>query len=109
MEGHLHDSSNVLRHLRGRYFYMFTALCLVLATYPFLGGSTLYQFAVGGTFLLLTLSAIAATNAAVLEAHSATNPRARVGSLDEVLAADAWARDCAGQVLARASGTEAAP
>jgi 1-deoxy-D-xylulose-5-phosphate reductoisomerase len=36
--------------------------------------------------------AIAAANAAVLEAFAAQNAAARLGSLDDVLEADAWAR-----------------
>lgn len=44
--------------------------------------------------------AIAATNAAVLEAHLARTAHAALGDLDEVLAADAWARAQARERLA---------
>jgi len=53
------------------------------------------------------LSAIAATNTAVLAEHLAQHAGARVDSLDAVLAADAWAREAARRRLAGA-GEDAA-
>ncbi len=50
--------------------------------------------------------AIAATNAAVLEEHLSSHAGARVESLEEVMAADEWARECAQALLASAPAPE---
>lgn len=47
---------------------------------------------------------IAALNAAVLEAHLAEHAGQRVDALDEVIAADAWARGAASEWLAKREG-----
>jgi len=49
---------------------------------------------------------IAATNAAVLEEHLSSHAGARVESLEEVMAADEWARECAQALLASAPAPE---
>jgi 1-deoxy-D-xylulose-5-phosphate reductoisomerase len=49
---------------------------------------------------------IAALNAAVLEAHLRDHLGQRVDDLDEVLAADAWARGAATEWLAKQSGSD---
>jgi 1-deoxy-D-xylulose-5-phosphate reductoisomerase len=51
--------------------------------------------------------AIAATNGAVLDAHTARGPAAELDDLDDVLAADAWARKAAADVVAEEEGRAA--
>ena len=49
----------------------------------------------------LDFSGIAALNGAVLEAHLANHGGQRVDALDQVVAADAWARGAASEWLAK--------
>ena len=51
--------------------------------------------------------AIAASNRAVLEAHIDRGPAAELQNLDDVLAADAWAREVAAGVVAAEAGRAA--